>query len=69
MIIKETVMKALAEAFHHTLQDIYFAENALVKNLPKVASAAINPEFNAMVQAHLDETKQQVVLLDKVFLR
>lgn len=60
-------MKTLAEAFHQTLQDIYFAENALVKNLPKVASAAINPEFKAMVQAHLAETKQQVVLLDKVF--
>jgi ferritin-like metal-binding protein YciE len=60
-------MKTLAEAFHHTLQDIYFAENALIKALPKVASAAISPEFKALVEAHLAETREQVVLLDKVF--
>ena len=34
-------MKTLAEAFHHTLQDLYYAEAALTKALPKVASAAI----------------------------
>jgi ferritin-like metal-binding protein YciE len=60
-------MKTLSEAFNHTLQDIYFAENALIKALPKVAKAAISPEFKAMVEAHLVETKHQVVILDKVF--
>lgn len=60
-------MKTLAEAFHHTLQDIYYAENALIKALPKMASAAISPEFKALVAAHLAETKEQVVILDKVF--
>lgn len=29
----------LADAFHHTLQDVYFAEHALVKALPKVIKA------------------------------
>ncbi len=60
-------MKTLADAFHHTLQDIYYAENALTKALPKVAAAAANAEFKALVQAHLTETKQQIKLLDKVF--
>jgi ferritin-like metal-binding protein YciE len=60
-------MKTLAEAFHHTLQDIYYAENALTKALPKVASAAKSAEFKALVTAHLDETKLQVAILDKVF--
>ncbi len=60
-------MKTLAEAFHHTLQDIYFAENALTKALPNVAKAAGNPEFKALVLAHLAETKQQITILDKVF--
>jgi len=32
-------MKTLADAFHHTLQDIDYAENALTKALPKVAAA------------------------------
>ena len=56
-------MKTLAEAFHHTLQDIYYAEKALTKALPKVASAAKNAEFKALVTAHLAETKQQICLL------
>ena len=60
-------MKTLAEAFHHTLQDIYYAETALTKALPKVASAATNAEFKALVNAHLAETRQQITLLDKVF--
>ena len=60
-------MKTLAEAFHHTLQDIYYAETALTKALPNVAKAAGNPEFKALVHAHLSETKQQIVILDKVF--
>ena len=60
-------MKTLAEAFHHTLQDIYYAENALTKALPKVASAGKNADFKALVQAHLAETKQQITMLDKVF--
>lgn len=60
-------MKTLAEAFQHTLQDIYFAENALVKALPKVASAANSDEFKALVQAHIVETKQQIAILDEVF--
>ncbi len=60
-------MKTLADAFHHTLQDMYFAENALTKALPKVASAATNAQFKALVHAHLAETKQQIKILDKVF--
>lgn len=60
-------MKTLAEAFHHTLQDIYYAENALTKALPKVAAAAKNADFKALVTAHLAETKQQISILDKVF--
>ena len=60
-------MKTLADAFHHTLQDIYYAETALTKALPNVAKAAVNPEFKALIQAHLSETKQQILILDKVF--
>lgn len=60
-------MKTLAEAFHHTLQDIYYAEKALTKALPKVANAGTNADFKALVKAHLDETKEQIKLLEKVF--
>ncbi len=60
-------MKTLAEAFHHTLKDIYYAENALTKALPKVASAAGSSDLKKVVNAHLAETKEQIKLLDQVF--
>ena len=60
-------MKTLDEAFEHTLQDIYYAENALTKALPKVAAAAGSAKLKDAVTAHLAETKEQIKLLDKVF--
>ncbi len=60
-------MKTLAEAFHHTLKDIYYAENALTKALPKMADAATSAELKKAFNDHLAETKQQVTLLKDVF--
>ena len=60
-------MKTLADAFEHTLQDIYYAENALTKALPKVAKAAGSAELQTAVKDHLKETKEQIKILDKVF--
>ena len=36
-------MKTLADAFEHTLQDVYYAEHAITKALPKVIEAVSNP--------------------------
>lgn len=60
-------MKTLQDAFEHTLHDIYWAENALVKALPKVSKAVQNPDLKAAVDAHLKETKGHVKTLDQVF--
>tara|TARA_R110002020_G_scaffold110627_5_gene255501 strand:+ start:14953 stop:15429 length:477 start_codon:yes stop_codon:yes gene_type:complete len=60
-------MKTLSDAFEHTLQDIYYAENALTKALPKVAKAATSKKLKDAVEAHLAETKEQIKTLDKVF--
>ncbi len=60
-------MKTLAETFQHTLQDIYYAENALAKALPKVAKAVHNKQLRSAIEAHLEETKGQIKVLDKVF--
>jgi ferritin-like metal-binding protein YciE len=56
-------MKTLAELFEHTLKDVYYAENAIAKALPKVSAAAKNPELKKAVNHHLEETKG----LKKVF--
>jgi len=60
-------MKTLADVFEHTLKDMYYAENALVKALPKVAKAANNAALKKDVSAHLSETKSQVKMLQAVF--
>lgn len=60
-------MKTLQEAFEHTLQDIYWAETALAKALPKVSKAVGNKELKQAVDGHLEETKGHIKTLDAVF--
>ena len=59
-------MKTLADAFHHTLKDIYYAENALTKAMPKMISA-VDGDVKAAFEDHLKETKEHVKILKKVF--
>lgn len=60
-------MKTLEEAFHHTLKDVYYAENALTKALPKISKAVTSKKLKAAVDDHLEETRGQITTLDKVF--
>jgi len=60
-------MKTLADIFEHTLQDIYYAENAITKALPKVAKAVKDAKLKDALEGHLKETKDQITKLDKVF--
>ncbi|MES0139380.1 ferritin-like domain-containing protein [Mesorhizobium sp. M0016] len=60
-------MKTLAEIFEHTLQDIYYAENAITKALPKVAAAANDAKLKKAAEDHLAETKGQIKKLEQVF--
>jgi ferritin-like metal-binding protein YciE len=60
-------MKTLDDAFRHTLKDVYYAENALTKALPKVAEAISNKALKTAIEDHLEETKRQVKTLEKVF--
>ncbi|HTE24642.1 YciE/YciF ferroxidase family protein [Flavitalea sp.] len=58
---------ALMELFVDGLKDIYWAENHLVKNLPKMLKAAGAPELKAAITDHIEVTKQQAGRLEKVF--
>ena len=60
-------MKTLAELFEHTLKDVYYAENAIAKALPKVSSAVKNTTLKKTLDDHLAETKGQIKTLEKVF--
>jgi Uncharacterized protein conserved in bacteria len=42
------------------LKDLYWAEKALVKNLPKMHKNATSKNLKAAIAGHLEETKGQV---------
>ena len=60
-------METLKEMFEETLKDVYFAENAIIKALPKMAEKAQSEELKAAFEEHLEETKGQVGRLDQIF--
>jgi ferritin-like metal-binding protein YciE len=51
----------------HTLKDVYFAENAIAKALPKMAQAAQNEDLSKAFETHLEQTKAQIKRLEEVF--
>jgi ferritin-like metal-binding protein YciE len=59
--------KALDDLFEETLKDILYAENKILKALPKMAKAAQSEELKAAFEKHLKETEGQVSRLEKVF--
>jgi ferritin-like metal-binding protein YciE len=59
--------KKLADLFHDTLKDIYFAERQILKNLPKMAKAAKSEELKTAFLTHRDETEVHVERLQQVF--
>src|ERR1039457_274456 len=57
----------LKHLYLEELKDLYSAENQLVKALPKMAKAASSEELRAGFEGHLDQTKEHVVRLEKIF--
>jgi ferritin-like metal-binding protein YciE len=53
----------------HGLQDVYYAENQIVKSLPKLIDKATNRDLSKGLRDHLEETKNQIARLDQVFKR
>ena len=60
-------MKTLADAFEHTLRDVYYAEHAISRALPKVIEAVSQNELKSALLSHLAETKEQIKILVRVF--
>jgi ferritin-like metal-binding protein YciE len=59
--------KNLNDLFHDTLKDIYYAEQHILKALPKMAKAARSSQLQAAFTKHHKETEGQVARLEKVF--
>jgi ferritin-like metal-binding protein YciE len=62
-----TSMNNPRELFLHELGDLLYAENVLVKALPKLAEEASDAELQQGFEAHLEETKKHVDNLEQVF--
>jgi|SRR3954463_15946547 len=58
---------ALLELFENELKDIYWAEKALTKALPKMAKNASSEELVEAIENHLVETEEQVKKVEQVF--
>ncbi len=57
----------LKDLFLHTLQDVYYVEKQIVKTLPKLIKQTDSSELTRALEAHLEETTQQVARLEEVF--
>jgi ferritin-like metal-binding protein YciE len=60
-------IKTLEDLFSHGLKDIYYAENQVLKALPKLIDSATNPQLRKGLKDHLGETKVQVSRLEQIF--
>jgi ferritin-like metal-binding protein YciE len=60
-------IKSMEDLFLHTLKDMYYAENKIIKSLPDMIEKATNRELVNGLKSHLEETKQQATRLEQVF--
>src|SRR5437868_12396269 len=60
-------IKTMDDLFVHTLRDIYYAENQILKALPQMIDKATDASLKQAFQMHLGETKNQVARLEQVF--
>ena len=61
------VAHGLNELFEDMLKDIYWAEKALTKTLPKMAKKATSQNLVQALQSHLEETQGHVQRCEKIF--
>jgi ferritin-like metal-binding protein YciE len=64
---KPNAAKGLRDFFEDGLKDIYWAEKAMTKALPKMAKNATAPELVRAFENHLVETEEHVARLERVF--
>jgi ferritin-like metal-binding protein YciE len=66
-VIGVCVMDTLQQLFEETLRDIYYAEKAILKSLPKMAKKAASEDLASAFQEHIDQTETHVERLELIF--
>ncbi|KAB1231604.1 YciE/YciF ferroxidase family protein [Chryseobacterium viscerum] len=64
---KKNAAKELKDLFEDSLKDIYWAEKALVKALPKMQKNATDKKLKTAIEGHLMETEIHVKRLEECF--
>src|SRR6266700_1483889 len=59
-------IETMDDLFVHTLRDMYYAENQIVKALPDMIDKATDASLKQGFQTHLGETKNQIKRLEQV---
>jgi ferritin-like metal-binding protein YciE len=57
----------LKHLYVEELKDLFSAENQLLKALPKMAKASTSEDLRAGFEEHLEQTKEHVARLEKIF--
>ncbi|WP_421989050.1 ferritin-like domain-containing protein [Roseococcus sp.] len=60
-------VKTIADLFHDTLKDIYYAERKILKTLPKMRRAAQSVDLKAAFEKHRTQTEGQIERLKQIF--
>jgi ferritin-like metal-binding protein YciE len=60
-------MENLHDLFEETLRDIYYAEKAILKALPKMAKKASSEDLTAAFEEHREQTEGHVQRLEEIF--
>ncbi len=64
---KKDAAEKLKDFMIDGMKDLFWAEKALVKNLPKMSKNATSKKLKEGINKHLDETKDQVKRLEDAF--
>jgi ferritin-like metal-binding protein YciE len=60
-------LESLRELLIKELQDLYSAENMIVKALPKMVEKASSPDLKNAFNQHLEQTRTHVMRLEQIF--
>ena len=60
-------METLNELFTETLRDIYYAEKAILKALPRMSKKASSDKLAGALEDHMTQTETQVERLEQIF--
>ncbi len=61
-----TQISTMEEFFGHEIQDLYSAEQQIIKALPKMAEAAMSEKLRAGFEEHLKQTHEHAKRLEQI---